>query len=386
MDLAFTEEQNMLVQAVRRFIREEVIPLEQDMDPDAYEIWPADKERLVGIVKGMGLYQMDVPVEFGGPGVDLLTRCLLVEEMVQHRAGLYAPAFGSFGHGAPAQLYVASDYLKERYLWPTLRGEKRSFLGITEPSGGSDPARAIQTRAVRDGDDWVINGSKMFNSGAHLADYGVVFVRTGEGRQGISSFIVDTDTPGFVVRRIIHTVRVPDPACELSFEDMRVPHSHLLGEVGRGFELLNDNVTSNRVPYSSSCIGIAVAAHRMATEYSRHRVTFGEPLAARQGVQWMLVDNEIDIRCARLITLDAADKAMRGQPYRFEASMAKYLSSEMAGRVVDRAMQIHGGYGVTKDLPLERWWRELRIRRIGEGPSEVQRVVMARDIVQGPRG
>ena len=384
MDLKLSDEQRILVSNVRRFIREEIIPLEAELDPDAYELPREERDRLRAMVKQMGLYQMDVPEEFGGPGVDLTTHVLLAEEMSQHRAGLYAPAYGVFGHGPPPQLYAANDRQKENYLYPALRGEKRSFLGLTEPSGGSDPARAIQTRGVRDGDDWVINGSKMFNSGADTADFGLVFVRTDptRGRQGITCFLVDTDTPGFMVRRLVHVLR-SHYTTELSFDNMRVPHENILGQEGGGFAIANEYLSRNRIPYTAACTGVAVAAHRMAVEYSRHRVTFGEPLASRQAIQWMLVDNEIDIRTTRWLCLAAADRAERQEPYRFEAAMAKVYGTEAAGRVVDRSMQIHGGVGMTKDLPLERWYRELRIRRIGEGPSEVQRIIMARDLTSG---
>ena len=384
MDLTLSEEQRLLVAAVRRFIREEIIPVEAELDPDAYELPAEDHDRLVAMVKQMGLYQMNVPEAFGGPGVDLPTQVLLAEEMSQHRAGLYAPAYGTFGHGPPPQLYAATERQKERYLYPVLRGEKRTFLGITEPSGGSDPARAIQTRGVRDGDDWVINGAKMFNSGADTADFGLVFVRTDptRGRQGITCFLVDTDTPGFMVRRLVHVLR-SHYTTELSFDNMRVPHENILGEEGGGFAIANEYLSRNRIPYTAACVGVAVAAQRMATEYSRHRVTFGEPLASRQAIQWMLVDNEIDIRTSRWLCLAAADRAERQQPFRFEAAMAKVYGTEAAGRVVDRSIQVHGGVGVTKDLPLERWYRELRIRRIGEGPSEIQRIIMARDLTSG---
>ena len=383
MDLGTTEEQRLMQQTVRRFIQEEIVPLEEEeLDPDAYELPLDHYERLTAMVKDMGFYQMDVPVEYGGPGIDLKTQCLLEEEKSQHRAGLHTPAYFVFGEAPPAQLYAGNDRQKEKYLLPSVRGEKRSFLGITEPSGGSDPARAIQTRGVRDGDEWVINGSKVFNSGADTADFGLVFVRTdpSKGRNGITCFIVDTDTPGFKVRRFIHVLRA-SYTTELSFEDMRVPHENILGQEGGGFAVANDQLSRNRVPYGANCIGVAQAAQRMSVEYAKQRVTFGELLASRQAIQWMLVDNEIGLRTARWLTLHAADKADKGQDFRFEAAMSKLVATETAGQIVDRCMQIHGGYGMTKDLPLERWWRELRIRRIGEGPSEVQRIIMARDIL-----
>jgi alkylation response protein AidB-like acyl-CoA dehydrogenase len=306
-------------------------------------------------------------------------------EMAQHRAGLYAPCYGVFGGAGLAQLYEANEDQKERYLYPTLRGEKHAFFGLTEPSGGSDPARAIQTRAVRDGDNWVLNGSKVFISRADKADYGLVFARTdpSKGRGGVTCFIVDTDSPGFHVRRVVHTLRSTAYATELQFEDLRVPHRNVLGEVNRGFAIANDRLSRQRIPYAAGCIGVAIAAQAMAVEYAKLRETFGAPLATRQAVQWMIVDNEVDIRTSTWLTLAAAHKAERGEPFRTEAAMAKLVASEAGGRVVDRAMQIHGGYGMTKDLPLERWYREMRIRRVGEGPSEVQRLIIARDLLGG---
>ncbi len=383
MDFSLTEEQEMIVGMVRRFVREEIVPLELDLDPDADSLKVEDRTRLVEKTKAMGLYGLDIPPVYGGPELDLVTRTLMAIEMSQHRAGLYAPCYGVFGGAGLAQLFEATEAQKERYLFPTLRGEKRGFFGLTESSGGSDPARAIQTKAVRDGDDWVINGGKIFISGADKADFGLVFARTDpdKGRNGVTCFIVDTDTPGFYVRRIIHTLRSAHYATELQFEDMRVPHANVLGEVNRGFAIANDRLTRQRIPYAAGCIGVAIKAHELALEYVPQRETFGAPLSTRQGIQWMLVDNEIDIKQATWMTLEAADKAARGEPFRKEAAMAKLVATEAGSRVVDRCMQMFGGYGVTKDFPFERWYREMRIRRIGEGPNEVQRHIIARDIL-----
>jgi acyl-CoA dehydrogenase len=383
MNLQLTEEQGLIRDMVRKFVREEILPLEMNLDPDADSLAPEDKDRLVEKVKQMGLYGLDIPEEFGGPGLDMMTRTLIAIEMAQHRAGLYSPCYGVFGGAGLAQLYEANDDQKERYLYPTLRGEKKGFFGLTEPSGGSDPARAIQTRARPDGDDWIINGSKIFISGADVADFGLVFARTSpdKGRGGVTCFLVDTDTPGFHVRRVVHTLRSAHYATELQFEDMRVPASNILGQVNKGFSIANDRLSRQRIPYSAGCIGVAIKAHELALEYAQIRETFGAPLSSRQSIQWMLVDNEIDIKQSRWITLEAASKADNGEPFRKEAAMAKLVASEAGSRVVDRCMQIHGGYGVTKDFPFERWFREMRIRRIGEGPSEVQRHIIARDIL-----
>ncbi|MCA9825727.1 MAG: acyl-CoA dehydrogenase family protein [Dehalococcoidia bacterium] len=385
MDFEPNDEQRLIVDTVRRFVHDQIVPLEAELDPDASELEPEDHSRLVALVKEMGFYGLDIPEEYGGPGVDIVTRTLMAVEMAQHRAGLYAPCYGVFGGAGLAQLFEANDEQKERYLYPTLRGEKRGFFGLTEPSGGADAARAIQTRAVKDGDDWVLNGAKIFISGADRADYGIVFARTDPeaGRAGITCFIVDTDMPGFHVRRVVHTLRSTHYATELQFEDLRVPARSVLGDVNKGFAIANDRLSRQRIPYAAGCIGVAAKAQEMSIAYAKQRETFGDVLASRQAIQWMIVDNEIDIRSARWLTLAAADKALKKQPFRTEAAMAKLVASEAGGRVVDRAIQIHGGYGVTKDLPLERWYREMRIRRIGEGPSEVQRIIMARDLLGG---
>jgi len=385
MELRPNDEQRLLIEQVRRFVREEVRPLEDGLDPDASELPAAEHERLVGKVREMGLFGWDVPAEFGGPGLDTVTKALLAIEMAQHRAGLYAPCYGTFGGMGLAQLYEASEEQKQRYLYPVLRGEKRGCFALTEPSGGSDPARAIQTRAVRDGNGWKIDGAKIFISGADKADFALVFARTSpdKGRNGITCFLIDTDNPGFHVRRVVHTLRAAHYATELQFEDMKVPADAVLGEVDRGFAVANDRLSRQRIPYAAGCLGVAVQAQEMAIDYANLRETFGDRLATRQTVQNMLIDNEVDLKSARWITLAAAYKADQGEPFRADAAMAKLVASEAAGRVVDRAMQVHGGYGVTKDLPLERWYRELRIRRIGEGPNEVQRLVIARDLLGG---
>ena len=388
MDLSLSDEQKLIVDMVRRFVREEIVPLEDKLDPDADELPPEDLARLSAKTKEMGLYGLDTPPEYGGPEIDLVTRALIALEMSQHRAGLYAPCYGAFGGARQAQLFEASEEQKEKYLYPMLRGEKKVFFGLSEPSGGSDPARAIKTRAVRDGDEWVINGSKLWISGADRADYGLVFARTdsAKGRAGVTCFIVETSWPGFHVRRIVHTLRSSRYATELGFEDLRVPHANILGREGGGFSIANDRLMRQRIPYAAECVGVAIRAHEMAVEYAKIRETFGAPLASRQGIQWMLVENEVDIRTARWLVLEAASKADSGQPFRTESAFAKLVAAEASFRVVDRSMQIHGGLGVAKDLPLERWFREMRIRRIGEGPSEVQKHIIARDLLgQGLR-
>lgn len=384
MDFGLTEEQTIIVDIVRRFVREEIVPLEETLDPDADEVPPEVLGKLVARTREMGLYGLDTPPEYGGPDIDMVTRVLIAMEASRHRAGLYVPCYQAFGGARQAQLFEATDSQKDKYLYPMLRGEKRVFFGLSEPSGGSDPARAIRTRAVRDGDHWILNGTKLWISGADRADYGLVFARTGgPGRSGVTAFIVETHWEGFNVTRVVHTLRSAKYATEIHMQDLRVPHENILGEEGGGFAIANDRLARQRIPYAAECLGVAMEAHRMAIDYARIRETFGAPLASRQGIQWMLVENEIDIRAARLLVLDAAARADRGEPFRTESAIAKLVCAENGFRVVDRSMQIHGGLGVAKDLPLERWFREMRIRRIGEGPSEVQKHVIARDIIGG---
>ena len=231
----------------------------------------------------------------------------------------------------------------------------------------------------------MLSGAKLYISGADKADYALIFARTSDdpGRNGVTAFIVDTDTPGFHVRRVVHTLRATHYATELQFDEMRVPEDNILGEVNGGFAIANDRLSRQRIPYAAGCIGPAIKAQEMAIDWAKNRETFGSALAEKQAIQWMVVDNEIDIRHAKYCVLEAAQKADRGDRFRTEAAMAKLVATEASSRVVDRCIQIHGGVGVTKDLPLERWYRELRIRRVGEGPSEVQRLIMARDILGG---
>jgi acyl-CoA dehydrogenase len=209
----------------------------------------------------------------------------------------------------------------------------------------------------------------------------VIFARTdrAKGRAGISAFIVEQGTPGFAARPI-RTIRTAAVPCEVSLQDCRVPAENLIGEEGRGLDLALGGLVRQRFPYAATNLGVAVAAHRMAIEHAKHRETFGVRLKDRQAIQWMLVDGEVELRAARWLIWDGAWKADRGEDARVEASIAKLYSSEVLGRVVDYAVQIHGGYGVSKEFPLERWYREARVRRIGEGPSEVQRMVIARSL------
>ena len=375
------EELRMARNLVKDYIQNEIIPLEQELDQDAISLPDEDFDRLTPMTKEMGLWCMGVAEKYGGAGLSIFAQVVIDEEMVQHRAGLYRPAYSTMGSSPPEVIWMGTDEQIETYGLPTVRGERKGWFAITEPSGGSDPARAIQTRAVRDGDDWIINGSKIFISGAPWNDWGIVFARTDpDSRRGITAFIVENDWPGFSLNPI-PVLRSYYPA-QLFFDDLRVPNRNVLGEVDNGWDLLANKLLARaRIPYSAANLGVAVIAQRMAVEYSKTRETFGAPLATRQAIQWMLVDSEIEIRACRWLIWEAAWKYDAGEDFRQEGSIAKLYSSEILGQVVDRSIQIHGGYGVSKWLPLERWYREARIRRVGEGPSEVQRIVIAREIL-----
>ena len=372
-----------LREQVRRIIRDEIIPIEKKIDPDAPEIPEDDYWRLAKKTQAAGMWCMGAPKEYGGAGLGTFESCVLSEEMAQHRLGLYNPGAGVFGRMPPPVIWAGNAEQIQTYAVGTIKNAWHTFFAITEPGGGSDPAGAIQCRAVRKGDTYVLNGTKIFISHAHEAEWGVVFTRTDPkaGRQGITAFIIKKGAAGFTPRpfRTIRTSAVPN---EVQFEDCVVPVEQRLGEEGQGLNLCLDLLTRLRFPYSACNIGVGVAALRMAIAHAKQRSTFGELLAKRQAIQWMLADSEVELRAARYLTWDGAWKANRGEDCRVEASIAKLYSSEVLGRVIDRAVQIHGGYGVSKEFPLERWYREARVRRIGEGPSEVHRMVIARALLR----
>ena len=380
--MGVTSTQRDLCERVRTFVVERILPIEEPLDPDESEV---DADTLAGLVeetKAMGLYNYDVPAEHGGPGLDTVTMTLLAMEMSQHRAGLYTPCFGAFGPSGFAQLYDATPEQRERFLYPALRGEKRVFFALTEPAGGSDPARSITTTATRDGNDWILTGSKVFIGEAHRADFGLVFARTGgPGRSGITCFVVETNTPGYEVVRAIHTLRSGTTPSEIRFNEMRIPNENLIGVEGGGFALAAAALVKIRIPYSAACVGLAMKSQALVLEHVKHRVVFGKTLAEHEGIQWMLCDNDLDIHSAALMVLHAASRADQGLSFRRQTALAKISATEASARVVDRSMQLFGAWGMSKDLPFERWYRELRIRRIGEGTSETQRMIISRDLL-----
>jgi len=380
------DELEQLRQTTRRFMREEVRPAEDKVPHDSYELPAELLEPLRRKAKEIGLWAVRSPAEYGGAGLGLEASAVFSEEAARCKMGAYIPACGATGSNPPAPILLGTQEQIEKFAVPAIRDGAKNFMAISEPSGGSDPARSIRTRAVRKGDHYVINGSKLWISGAKSAKWGLVFARTGDqgDRGGITCFIVDGKPKGLTVREV--PVIRSWPTYELTFDNVEVPVEHRLGEEGQGFALCERWLVENRVPYAAGCIGIAQEALEIAIAWARERRAFGSTLADKQSIQWMIADSDMELRAARLLVQDAARKCDAGQPFKVEASICKVAATETAGRVVDRCLQILGGMGVAKEMPLERWYREMRIKRIGEGPSEVHRMVLARQLLSGANG
>ena len=377
------EEYKMLRETVRRFMEKEVRPAEDEVAHDANALPPEVGARLQQRARQMGLWCMQTPAEYGGAGLNLLGQCVVAEEAAKCRMGLYFPAAGSFGQDPPKVIFRGNRQQIERYGMRTVREGLSTFVAISEPSGGSDPARSITTRAQRQGDRYIVNGAKMWISYIDQADWGVLYARTGEAgdRGGITAFVIDPKRKGIELRRI-GLMRSHQPY-EVHFDNYEIPVEDRLGEEGQGFALAEEWLVHARVPYAAASIGVAQASLELALNWARQRKTFGQPLSERQAIQWMMVDSEMDLRSARLLTWQAAWKGDRGENIKTEAAIAKVYATEAAGRVVDRCMQVLGAMGMTHEMPMERWYRELRIRRVGEGPSEVQRMLVARELFSG---
>lgn len=378
---ALPAEYVQLRDSVRRFMVREVAPVEARQPHDANGI-PADELRpLQAQARELGIWCPQTPVEYGGAGLNVLGQCVVAEETSQCRMGLYFPAGGAIGKDPPQIVFKGTPRQIEKYGLSAVRNGSRTFMAISEASGGSDPARSISTRAVRMGDRYVVNGAKMWISGVGMADWGVLFARTGEPGQrgGITAFIIDPKRAGLTLKEI-GVMRSYAPY-EVHFENYEIPVEDRLGEEGQGFGLAEEWLVHARIPYGAASIGVAQAALNIAMKWAKERKTFGHLLADRQAIQWMVVDSEVELRAARLLVYQAAWKADQGLDVKTDASIAKLYATEVASRVLDRSMQIMGGLGVSKELPIERWYREMRIRRIGEGPSEVQRMVIARTLL-----
>ncbi len=385
---ALPQELIMLREQIRRFMREEVKPIEDKLPHDALGCAPEDRARLKKMAEDMGLARMSVPPEYGGTEVSNLARVVIAEETAKCRLGTYAPALGAFGGGPPNILWSGTPEQIEKYAIPAVEGKWHAFVGITEPTGGSDPRNNIKTRAVKKGNTWVLNGRKMWITGAGTAGFGIIFARTDDGDENSppkhTAFIVEPDFPGITFNEI-KVIRALSPY-EIVLEDCEVPEENVLGKVGEGFNVAQNWLVDARLPYAANCIGIAQEALDMACGWVKNRPTRGGMLDGKQAIQWMIADSEVELRAARLLVYNAASNLDAGNHGKVDASICKLYSTEVASRVLDRAMQMFGGMGMAQEMPLERWYREMRVKRIGEGPSEVHRMVIARDKLRNTEG
>ena len=391
MDFTIPEEYERLRAALREFAEREVLPRLKEAKRDEYN--EIDEETASWLRKRsyeLGFHNVSMTEEFGGMDLGSLGVVLLREEEV--RLGALNGTGGGFGIGivggnpnGPSKIWLAcNDEQRQKYLWPLVKGHAQTAFALTEPGTGSD-AQGIQTSAVQKGDSWVINGMKHFCSGGHSADFIMAIVVTDpvkRARGGVTAFIVEKDMPGFRVGRRQKTMGGFSPT-ELYFDDCVVPSKNVLGELGRGFYIGMGLLNEGRLAMAATCLGAAEACLKMGISYSKQRVTFGQPLSERQAIQWMLADTATELAAARLLTYSSAWHAeAKDRDIRAEAAMAKLFASEMCDRAVDKCLQIHGGIGYTTDLPIEAIYRQMRLMRIGEGSSEMMRILIARQVLK----
>ncbi|WP_406325340.1 acyl-CoA dehydrogenase family protein [Streptomyces sp. NBC_01617] len=380
VDFSLSVEERQIRDTVRAFISKEVMPLEQEVLRNERAGVPAIAVDVLSELRAKarraGFWGMNTPEEYGGMNLGAVMSAILAMETGR----TYVPF--SFGGSADNILYSCNDEQKQRYLIPTIEGERRSCFAITEPGAGSD-ARNIRTRAVRDGGDWVINGEKTFITGGNEADFVMVFAVTDPDKGadgGVTCFLVDRDM-GWKSEPI-PTMGQWGPAA-LVFDDVRVPDENVLGEVGRGFALALRWIGQGRYMIPARAIGSAERMLQMAIDYAKIRYSMGNPIAEYQAIQWQIADSQVEIESTKWLTLYAAWRVQQGMDARHASSIAKLNGALMANQVVDRVLQIHGGMGYTKELPIERWYRELRLLRIFEGTDEIQRRTIARNLLKG---
>lgn len=379
------EEHRMLRDLVAKFVERELMPLEsavlaREAGGGKISLTPEEEGPLRAKARELGLWGLDVPEEFGGANLPVLPLMAVEEELGRTLTPFIFPPDSPNLH---MMLAVADAAQRERYLKPYAEGEARSAMAISEPGAGGDPAGMI-TRAVPDGDGgWRINGRKIWVSGVPAADFIILMARTGEGKraEGVTAFIVERGTPGFVIEREIAMVG-GRRTYELVFEDCRVPDSQVLGAVGKGYAPMQLRLNVRRLQMGARCVGIARRALEMMCSYAKQRVTFGVALADRQAVQWWIADAATRIHACRLMVASAAATLDAGRDVRHEAGMLKVFATEMAQDVVDNAMQCHGAMGMTKELPLQLMAQQVRVMRVYEGPSEVHRMAIARRVLK----
>jgi acyl-CoA dehydrogenase len=382
LQFELSEEHQMLVETVRRFVEEELYPHE-----DLVEASDEIPEALAGAIQAkaieLGLYAANMPAEVGGGGLDALGLTLLERELGRANYGLQMLV------ARPSNILMGCNGpQRERWLLPTVRGERHDCLAMTEPGAGSD-VRSMKTRAVRDGDSYVVNGQKHFISHADRADFLILFAVTGteETKRGprnqISGFLVDIDTPGLTVRRGPRAVSHRGyHNCELYFDDCRIPAGQLLGVEGKGFDLMSEWLGATRLTVAATSVGRARRVMDATLEWAGQRRQFGQPISQFQGVSFPLADLMVELEAAELLTLRAAWLFDQGRATDADFAMAKLAASEMLGRLTDRAIQTFGGMGLMDTLPIARWWTDARVERIWDGTSEIQRLIIARQMLR----
>jgi len=384
MDFELGEEHRMLKELVARFVADALMPLEpkvleRESRGEGAGLTESERKPIDAKARELGLWGLDAPSEFGGS--DLPVEAMVgVHEELGKTVTPYT--FPPDSPNLRMLMVAANEEQRQTYLGPYARGETISAIGISEPGAGADPAAMI-TRAVRDGDEWVINGRKIWISRAQDADFTILMAVTDKAkgaRGGMSAFLVDKGTPGFNVLRRIAMIG-GHVTYEIALEDCRVPAGKLLGTEGQGFAPMQIRLSTRRVQMACWCIGIAQRAVDMICEHARQRVTFGAPLADRQTIQWWVADAATQIHACRLMVYDAACKNDRGRDARSEVSMIKVFATELAWDIIDKAMQTFGAMGMAKEIPLQLMASKVRLMRIYDGPSEVHRWVIARNLL-----
>ena len=377
MDFSLNEEQKMLRTMVRDFAAREVEPAAARIDDT--EVVP---DGLVSQMAELGLFGLTIPEEYGGSGKGKTEFCIAIEELCRASAAVAAIFRISLSLAIHPVIAFGSIEQKKKYLPAHADGQRLACFGLTEAGAGSDPA-AIQTTARRRGDGYVLNGNKLFISLGAEADIAVVFatVDKEKGHRGVTAFIVEKGTAGFSVGKHERKMGLHGiSAVELIFEDCFVPTENRLGEEGAGFKIAMDALNASRTTVAAEAVGISQAAYDASLKYARERQQFGRPIAKFQAIQWMLADMATQIEAARLMTYWAASIEDEGKPYIKEAAMAKLFASEVSRMVTNNALQIHGGYGYTKDYPVERYLRDARLTEIYEGTSEIMRLTIAKNL------
>ena len=377
----FSDEERMLLDLVERFVEERLLPLERhvmarEANGQVLELTEDEEQPLLDLCRELGLWALDAPAEVGGAALPARVMLAIHERLARTITPFQFPPDSPNLHMLDA---VASPEQRERYLEPYAQGRAKSAMAISEPGAGSDPA-AMRTRAVRDGDDWVINGRKIWVSRIPSADFTILMAVTDPAlgaRGGITAFLVDKGAPGFEVEREIPMLGGLR-TFELRIDDLRLPDRQVLGEVGQGFAPMQKRLTVRRLEIGARSVGMASRALSLMCDHVAQREVFGEKLADRQSIQWWIADAATKIHLTRLLVEDAARKADRGVDIRTEASMVKVFATEMASEVVDHAMQSFGALGMTREMPFAILFQRLRMSRIYEGPTEVHRMVIAR--------